>query len=80
MKDWKPTASLEAIRMRAALYALVRRFFAERGALEVDTPILSQGGNTDPNIESFSLRFDGPRDAGATVRWLRTSPEFPLKR
>ncbi|MBP6597211.1 MAG: EF-P lysine aminoacylase GenX, partial [Arenimonas sp.] len=47
MKDWKPTASLEAIRMRAALYALVRRFFAERGALEVDTPVLSQGGNTD---------------------------------
>lgn len=80
MKDWQPTASLEALRMRAALYALVRRFFADRGALEVETPVLSEAGNTDPNIESFSLRFDGPRDAGASVRWLRTSPEFPLKR
>jgi elongation factor P--(R)-beta-lysine ligase len=80
MTDAMPTASLDAIRMRAALYALVRRFFAERGALEVETPVLSEAGNTDPNIESFALRFDGPRDAGEAVRWLRTSPEFPLKR
>ncbi len=80
MKDWKPTANLKAIQLRAALYALVRRYFAERGVLEVDTPVLSTGGNTDPNIESFSLRFDGPRGAGEPGRWLRTSPEFPLKR
>jgi len=80
MKDKKPTATARALRLRAELYALVRRFFAERGVLEVETPILSAAGNTDPNIESFSLRFDGPRDAGEATRWLRTSPEFPLKR
>ena len=55
-------------------------FFAERGVLEVETPILSAAGNTDPNIESFSTRFSGHVDAGARERWLRTSPEFPLKR
>jgi len=80
MKDWKPTANLKALRLRAELYALLRRFFAERGVLEVETPVLSRAGNTDPNIESFSLGFDGPRAAGQATRWLRTSPEFPLKR
>jgi lysyl-tRNA synthetase class 2 len=80
MADSKPTANLAALRLRAELYALVRRFFAERGVLEVETPVLSSAGNTDPNIESFALRFDGPRSAGEATRWLRTSPEFPLKR
>jgi lysyl-tRNA synthetase class 2 len=80
MKDWKPTANLKALRLRAELYALLRHFFAERGVLEVETPVMSASGNTDPNIESFALDFDGPKAAGAGSRWLRTSPEFPLKR
>ena len=80
MKNSKPTAALRALRLRAELYALVRRFFAERGVLEVETPMLSMAGNTDPNIESFHLDFTGPKSAGAPRRWLRTSPEFPLKR
>jgi lysyl-tRNA synthetase class 2 len=80
MKDWKPTANLKALKLRAELYALIRRFFAERKVLEVETPILSQAGNTDPNIESFQLHFVGPKASGAGLRWLRTSPEYPLKR
>lgn len=70
-------ASLE---LRARLYARLRAFFAERKVLEVETPILSAAGNTEPNIESFSTRFSGHVDAGARERWLRTSPEHPLKR
>lgn len=77
---WQPSASPEAIRLRAQLNAVIRTFFAERGVLEVETPILSQAGNTDPNIASFSLEFGGHADAGPRKRWLRTSPEFPLKR
>jgi lysyl-tRNA synthetase class 2 len=69
-----------ALERRAELYALIRRFFAERGVLEVDTPILSEAGNTEPNIESFSTAFSGPVGAGARERWLRTSPEHALKR
>jgi lysyl-tRNA synthetase class 2 len=80
MRNDKPTASLETLRLRAALYAMVRGFFAERGVLEVETPVLSEAGNTDPNIEGFSLQFEGPRSAGEATRWLRTSPEYPLKR
>ncbi|MFC5435088.1 EF-P lysine aminoacylase EpmA [Rhodanobacter umsongensis] len=73
--------SLErSLRLRAGAYQLIRRFFAERQILEVETPILSAAGNTEPNIESFSTFFHGHVDAGARERWLRTSPEFPLKR
>jgi lysyl-tRNA synthetase class 2 len=68
------------LRLRAATYARIRAFFAARGVLEVETPILSAAGNTDPNIQSFRTRFGGHVDAGARERWLRTSPEFPMKR
>jgi len=70
----------EALELRANLYALIRRFFAERGVLEVETPILSEAGNTEPNIESFSTMFGGPAAANPGERWLRTSPEHALKR
>ncbi|GAA0697931.1 lysyl-tRNA synthetase class 2 [Dyella sp. SG562] len=69
-----------SLRLRAQLNALLRQFFADRGVLEVETPILSAAGNTDPNIESFSASFSGHVDAGPRERWLRTSPEYPLKR
>lgn len=69
-----------ALRLRARLYAAIRAFFAARDVLEVETPILSAAANTEPNIESFATRFSGHVDAGARERWLRTSPEFALKR
>lgn len=78
--QWQPTATLVTMRLRAQLNALVRSHFVDTGALEVETPILSQAGNTDPNIASFSLQFSGAASAGLRQRWLRTSPEFALKR
>jgi len=69
-----------ALALRARLYARIREFFAERGVLEVETPILSRAANTDPNIESFSASFSGHADAGPRERWLRTSSEFAQKR
>ena len=71
---------IEALRQRARLNALIRGFFAERDVLEVETPIMSAAGNTEPNIEGFQTRFSGHVDAGSPQRWLRTSPEYPLKR
>jgi lysyl-tRNA synthetase class 2 len=69
-----------ALHLRARLNALFRDFFATRGVVEVETPVLSRAGNTDPNIRSFTLEFSGPSSGGPRQRWLRTSPEFPLKR
>jgi lysyl-tRNA synthetase class 2 len=80
MSDETKSALLPSLHLRARLYALVRSFFADRHVLEVETPILSAAGNTEPNIESFTTHFSGHVDAGARERWLRTSPEYPLKR
>lgn len=70
---WRPSASRQALEARAALLASIRRFFAERGVLEVETPVLSRAGNSDPNI--LGLCTDGP-----ATRYLRTSPEYAMKR
>ncbi|HTM71125.1 MAG TPA: EF-P lysine aminoacylase EpmA [Luteimonas sp.] len=80
MEDWQPTAGIEALRLRARLSAAMRAFFAERGVLEVETPVLSRGGNTESNIAPFSLEFSGRTDGAPRTRWLRTSPEYALKR
>ncbi len=47
----------------------------ERDVLEVETPVLSRAGNTDPNIESLCAHHGDDQ-----IGWLRTSPEFPMKR
>ena len=80
MSDWRPSAGFEDLRLRAALNALVRRYMHERGVVEVETPVLSVAGNTEPNIASFALEFSGRTDGAPRTRWLRTSPEHPLKR
>lgn len=75
-----PIEKRAALELRARLNALIRGFFAERGVLEVETPILSAAGNTDLHIEGFATQFSGNLQAGARERFLRTSPEYPLKR
>jgi len=76
MSDWQPSADRAALVLRARLNALIRAFFAERDVLEVETPLLSQHGTTDRHIDSFAV----PAGEGRAPRWLRTSPEFALKR
>lgn len=80
MDDWRPTGGFAAVRLRARLYAEMRGFFAGRGVLEVETPVMSVAGNTEPNIASFTTGFSGRTDGAPRTRWLRTSPEYPLKR
>jgi len=80
VSDWAPTADTRAIRLRARLNAAIRGFFARREVLEVETPVLSLAGNTEPNIASFSLEFSGRTNGAPRTRWLRTSPEHALKR
>jgi lysyl-tRNA synthetase class 2 len=70
-------ASLDTLRLRAAMLAAVREFFAARGVLEVETPALSRAGATDPAIESL---IASPRSLGAAPHYLHTSPEFAMKR
>ncbi len=74
--EWRPTAPTAALRTRAAMLALARTFFLERGVLEVETPILSEGGTTDPQIDSLTTHVRGI----AAPFHLGTSPEFAMKR
>jgi lysyl-tRNA synthetase class 2 len=74
--NWRPTANFAALKLRAAMLAGVRSYFTAQGVLEVETPILSAGAVSDPNIESLCTRI-----AGRPNPWyLSTSPEFPMKR
>jgi lysyl-tRNA synthetase class 2 len=57
------------------MLAAVRKFFAVRQVLEVDTPILSTTAPVDIHIEVMEVRMG----AGATG-YLHTSPEYALKR
>ncbi len=77
---WRPSASPDALRRRAAVLATVRQFFAERGVLEVETPILSAASITDLQLGFLSTRWHGPGSAGGRNLYLHTSPEFPMKR
>jgi elongation factor P--(R)-beta-lysine ligase len=83
------------LRARQKLYQCVRAHFAAQNVLEVETPIRSVYGNTDPAIESVRagrtetavgamgqpIRPQAAQSAvGPSAMWLRTSPEFFHKR
>ncbi|MEX2494759.1 MAG: EF-P lysine aminoacylase EpmA [Woeseia sp.] len=75
--NWRPTAPLATARHRAQMLGRAREFFASRGVLEVETPLLSQTTVTDPHIESIraELQLDAQRPY-----FLQTSPEYFMKR
>ncbi len=78
--DWRPGADITALRVRAAVLAGLRAYFAEHGVLEVETPLLCRSGGTDPQIEPLRTRFNGPGFADGVELYLQTSPEFAMKR
>ncbi len=67
---------MQALATRASLLATARRYFADRGVLEVETPAWSAAGVTDPHIESLTASAKGLGLSG----YLATSPEFAMKR
>jgi lysyl-tRNA synthetase class 2 len=62
------------------MLASIRRFFAERGVLEVETPLLRHAAGTDPNLQPFATEFRLPGLAAGAPLHLQTSPEFAMKR
>lgn len=76
MSQWLPSASPEGLAARADLLQALRRFFYDRGVMEVATPLLSQGTVPDPGIDVFRL----PGEGDEPERYLQTSPESAMKR
>jgi elongation factor P--(R)-beta-lysine ligase len=87
-ESFRPTASWENLRLRAALLRRLREFFYEHGFLEVETPILSADTVVDRHLDPFSIArgADAGQASGTNPEtprrtfWLQTSPEFGMKR
>ncbi|HET9329777.1 MAG TPA: EF-P lysine aminoacylase EpmA [Steroidobacteraceae bacterium] len=77
MDDWRPSAARARLEARAALLAQARGFFAARGVLEVDTPLVVGAAVSDVHIHSAAVQLE----RGAPPRhYLHTSPEYAMKR
>ncbi|MEN6669887.1 EF-P lysine aminoacylase EpmA [Psychrobacter sp. B38] len=76
--SYAPTMSLTMAQKRAQFMSSVRQFFASRHVLEVQTPLLSQAGNTDTFLQSVAAQVTY-QDKPCTY-YLHTSPEFAMKR
>lgn len=76
---WQPTATIEKLKERATFLAKVRRFFDERGAWEVDVPIMSQATITGTHLHSIRCEYHTAVQDNKT-HYLQTSPEFAMKR
>ena len=75
-RDWRPTATRAMLELRATLLARTRAFFAARGVLEVDTPLVVNAPVTDVHIHSARVTLA----ASERDFFLHTSPEYAMKR
>ncbi|MDX7989357.1 elongation factor P--(R)-beta-lysine ligase [Xenorhabdus sp. 12] len=78
--NWQPSAPIANLLKRAEILAEIRRFFADRGVLEIETPAMSQATVTDVHLVPFQTQFVGPGAADGLTLYLMTSPEYHMKR
>jgi lysyl-tRNA synthetase class 2 len=81
--DWRPSASRARLAARAALLTRARQFFAARGVLEVDTPLIVNAPVSDVHIHSATVWLTAAGAGGEPSRprhFVHTSPEYAMKR
>ncbi|MEC5317589.1 elongation factor P--(R)-beta-lysine ligase [Brenneria populi subsp. brevivirga] len=78
--SWQPSASVATLLKRASIVSAIRRFFTDRGILEVETPAMSRSTVTDVYMCPFQTRFVGPGASEGMTLYLMTSPEYHMKR
>jgi lysyl-tRNA synthetase class 2 len=74
INDWRPTAEINTLKLRAQIFSAIRSFFAERNIVEVETPLMCRAPVTDPFLEALSLEYNND------TWYLQTSPEYAMKR
>ncbi|HYB32099.1 MAG TPA: EF-P lysine aminoacylase EpmA [Steroidobacteraceae bacterium] len=84
-QDWRPVATRERLVERAALLQRSREFFAARGLLEVDTPLVVNAPVSDVHLHAAAVRLTPEscapsRASPAPPMFLHTSPEYAMKR
>ena len=67
---WQPSCDVDVLKQRAKILADIRQFFAQRGVLEVETPLLMQATAAEPHLQNFNVGDKA----------LQTSPESAMKR
>jgi len=70
----KDAAMMRRLRERARLLEALRRFFADRGFLEVETPIVCSSPGVETHLAALETRI------GRRPMYMTTSPEFHMKR
>lgn len=66
---------LKNLRERAAMFANARKFFASKGVLEVDCPLITSKASVDAHIDLIPIIYKG-----SEKRYLHSSPEYGMKR
>lgn len=93
-KLWRPSASVEVLKIRAKLLKTVRNFFDSRDYIEVQTPIISRDTAIDRWLEPIkaitgfetAASYNGGENSKSEIPrrgdafFLQTSPEFAMKR
>lgn len=65
---------------RAQLLETLRKFFKDKGVLEVETPLLCQAAATDPFLDIIEAEIHASHQLRKKTYYLQTSPEFAMKR
>jgi len=82
--SFRPSATLDMLRLRSELLEFTRTFFRSHGFWEVETPILSRDVVVDAYLEPFvtsaKAKTACAKADGTDELFLQTSPEFAMKR
>jgi lysyl-tRNA synthetase class 2 len=76
---FRPTARLDVLRGRARVLSTIRAFFARRGVLEVETPLLGSSCVVEEHLDPIPVSYPGG-SGRPEPRFLLTSPEAGMKR
>jgi lysyl-tRNA synthetase class 2 len=65
---------------RNAVLAAIRRWFADQGFLEVETPALQVSPGMEVHLKAFATELEEPFGQARRKLYLHTSPEFAMKK